>query len=212
MPNIRSTRRANNAIQNKYIQEYTNNEVFTKKIGYTPVLASQPQQMPNVVNMLNIPLHTNDTNQVFMPNMNMHVTEENNAVKKFNSNATRSNSSSSSTSSSIMSSLSMYQNKVYNENSLYGNELDTDLLDFKYRNNLSKLFQDDFLYCPRSLLSKQDIQRANMLLYNQSLNQNYLCNNYNNSTMESPSFPTTNMHSIKFNPYTSKSFNPALSL
>lgn len=212
MSNIRYTNRFNNINQSRYTQEYANNEKFSKKVGHTPVLATQQQQMTYPVNMLNIPSYPSDTNPVFIPNMNWHITEENNAVKKFNSNATRSNSSSSSTSSSIMSSLSMYQSKIYNENSFYKNESVPDLLDFKQRNDLSKLFQDDFLYCPRSLLSKQDIQRANMLLYNQTLNHDYLVNDYNKSTIESSSFSTNNTHSTKFNPYTSKSFNPTLSL
>lgn len=214
MSNIRYMNQVNNPVQNGYIQEYANNELFTKKSGYTPLAyqQQQQQQLPNPINRLNIASYSNNVNPATMSNMNIPVIDEHNAVKKFNSNITRSNSSSSSTSSSVMSALSMHQNKFYHENSFCGNESDSDLLDVKHRNNLSKLFEDDFIYCPRSLLSKHDLQRADMLLYEQSVNHSYLVNSYNMLTIESPSSTTTNMHSTKFNPYTSKSFNPALSL
>lgn len=211
MSNVKYMNCINNSIPNSYIKEYTNNELFTKRTGYNPLTHYQ-QQIPSSINMLNIPSYSNNTNPVCGLNMDIPVINEQNAIKKFNSGTTRSDSSSSSTSSSVMSSLSMNHNKYYNENSLYGNDSDLDLLDFKHRNNLSKLFEDDLIYCPRSLLSKQDLQRADMLLYEQSLTQNYFTNTYNKSTIESPCLTTTSMHSMKFNPYTSKSFNPTLPL
>lgn len=211
MSNTRYMNHINNPIRNDYIQEYTGNELFIKKSGYTPLTHHQ-QQVPNPINMLNIPTYANNASPVCISNMNMPVIDEHNAVKKFNSDTTRSDSSSSSTSSSMMSSLSMYHNRYHNESSFYGNESDSDLIDFKYRNNLSKLFEDDFIYCPRFLLSEHDLQRADRLLYEQPINQNYFINTYNKPIAESPSFTTTNMHSTKFNPYTSKSFNPTLSL
>lgn len=188
-----------------YIPEFNNNnELFT---GYPPVQqqqSPQPQvQLPMMNNNINVPLYPGNNTPVLINNMNMPIIDENGAMKRFNVNATRSSSSSSSTSSSAMSSLSMYQNKFNNEL----NESDSELLELKHRNDLSKLFEDDIFYCPRSLLSKQDIIKAERLLVEERLNHNSPYSN-NHPIIESPTLNTVNMHPTKFNPYTSKSFNP----
>lgn len=195
-----------------YIPEPSNNNQLLT--GY-PLLAKQQQQQqqPAQISIMNnnaTPLYHQDNNTpLLMSNMNMPIIDESGAMKRFNVNATRSNSSSSSTSSSVMSSLSMYRNKFNNE----FNDSDSELLDLKHRNDLSKLFEDDIFYCPRSLLSQHDIQRSERLLSEERLNYNNPysnnINSNNNPIIESPLLNMVNMHSTKFNPYTSKSFNPS---
>lgn len=195
-----------------YIPEPSNNQLLT---GYP--LLTQQQQPAQISTMNNntAPLYQGNNTPVLMNNMNLPIIDESGAMKRFNVNATRSNSSSSSTSSSVMSSLSMYRNKFNTE----FNESDSELLDLKHRNDLSKLFEDDIFYCPRSLLSQHDIQRSEILLSEERFNHNNPYSNYinnnnsnsnnNNPIIESPLLNMVNMHSTKFNPYTSKSFNPS---
>lgn len=187
-----------------FIPEYNdirNNDVFTPSSAYSPIGVQPQQQQVNLAGV-NPQLFANNNNSpVLLSNVNMGlpIIDENSAIKRFNVNATRS-SSSSSTSSSAMSSMSMYQNK-------YTNDSDPDLFDLKQRNDMSKLFEDDIFYCPRTLLSPNDIQKADMIIQEQNFNHN---NNIiqNNPIIESPNSTQVNMHPAKFNPYTSKSFNP----
>ncbi|QLQ79748.1 hypothetical protein HG537_0C03970 [Torulaspora globosa] len=87
-----------------------------------------------------------------------------------------------------------------------GSSLDFDTL--KYKNDISKSFEDDLFYCPRSLLSEQeqlncekvDLYMAKQLReYQLALQQHSLHSSSPNSNLVRP----------KFNPYTSQSFSPA---
>ncbi|AGO13027.1 AaceriAFL135Wp [[Ashbya] aceris (nom. inval.)] len=63
---------------------------------------------------------------------------------------------------------------------------------YRYHKQISKSFQDDLIYCPRALLSKVELTQCyqlDMLLLMEQQQQA--------------------QPSVKFNPYTSQSFNPA---
>ena len=88
--------------------------------------------------------------------------------RKFNVNATRS-SSSSSTNSSILStlrttnnlnSLSSSPGNININNNLNSFDQHYDLLNIK---NRSKLFEDDVIFCPRSLLSQSELKTRDEL-------------------------------------------------
>lgn len=160
---------------------------------------------PFVQSSFNNSNNNNNNNNMF----NIPVLDENNAIKFFNKNTLRSDSSSS-TNSSIIS------NMFYSD------------IDLKNKIESSKLFEDDIFFCPRNLLSNDELKKSLMLdnfyLSNLSLN---LSNNSVISTpiLENPAVSNTNniitkTNSInnstnssmgpKFNPYKSKSFNPTL--
>lgn len=166
----------------------------------------------------NIATNNNNNSNNGIPNN--FIMDENNAMKFFNKNTLRSDSSSS-TNSSVISSL------FYSDS------------DLKNKIESSKLFEDDIFFCPRNLLSKDELKKSLMLdnfyLSSLSLNlnntsavstpilenpiisnrnsiitNNYLNNTINNSNNNSNNNNTYSNMGPKFNPYKSKSFNPTL--
>lgn len=134
--------------------------------------------------------------------------------RKFNVNATRS-SSSSSTNSSVLSSLRTTNNlnslssSPGNNNNLNSFDQHYDLLNIK---NRSKLFEDDVIFCPRSLLSQSELKTRDEL-------DKFLMDRYNEYMIsnEQQHFHIQQQQQLddrkysnlpKFNPYASKSFTP----
>lgn len=73
--------------------------------------------------------------------------------------------------------------------------------------NLSKTFDDDVVFCPRSLLSSEELntcQKLDVLLMEQQVS---LSHSAPLSPSQQPSL--VSMSSVKFNPYRSQSFNPS---
>lgn len=144
----------------------------------------QQQQQPLLQQQINNPLNFT----------NVPILDEFNGMKKFNVNATRSNSSSSGT-SSVMS--SSFPNNL---SVLLDNDFENDLSSLKYKNDLSKLFEDDVFFCPRSLLSQNELKTCEII-------DRYLVEkmtDFNGNSIVGLS----GQQQPKFNPYTSKSFNP----
>lgn len=87
-----------------------------------------------------------------------------------------------------------------------GSSLEFDTL--KYKNDISKSFEDDLFYCPRSLLSAQEqlnCEKVDLYMAKQ-------LGDYQLSLQQHPlhsSSPKSNQVRPKFNPYTSQSFSPA---
>ncbi|CAI4049976.1 hypothetical protein SUVZ_13G3130 [Saccharomyces uvarum] len=77
-----------------------------------------------------------------------------------------------------------------------------------YKNNISKTFEDDIFYCPRSLLTPEEqavYQEIDKYYMEQALlTQLQISQTYSSSTLKEEK-------TVKFNPYTSKSFSPASS-
>ncbi|CAI4048580.1 hypothetical protein SKDZ_13G3070 [Saccharomyces kudriavzevii ZP591] len=77
-----------------------------------------------------------------------------------------------------------------------------------YKNNISKTFKDDIFYCPRSLLTPEEqvvYQEIDKYYMEQALlTQLQISQPYSSSTKKEEK-------TVKFNPYTSKSFSPASS-
>lgn len=76
-----------------------------------------------------------------------------------------------------------------------------------YKNNISKTFEDDIFYCPRSLLTPEEqvvYQEIDKYYMEQALlTQLQISQTYSSTPKEEKT--------VKFNPYTSKSFSPASS-
>ncbi|CCF56145.1 hypothetical protein KAFR_0A07110 [Kazachstania africana CBS 2517] len=128
------------------------------------------------------------------------IIDESKAFERFNS---RSNSSSSSSSNSIMSNSTI-------ESMSFMDTLEYDLNPIKYKNDISKLFEDDVLYCPRSLLSSAELQKCEQfdkMLQNRFSNeQSHLSPIQQQQQQQQQQIINKN---FKYNPYTSKSFNPS---
>lgn len=76
-----------------------------------------------------------------------------------------------------------------------------------YKNNISKTFEDDIFYCPRSLLTPEE-----QVVY-QEIDKYYMEQALLTQLQISQSYSSTPKEEkiVKFNPYTSKSFSPASS-
>lgn len=94
---------------------------------------------------------------------------------------------------------SRFQPAIFNNQ----NSLDT----IRVKNDICKSFEDDLLYCPRSLLSKKEqiaCEKLDIIMFEQFLevrNQQGLSSSGKGIQNPNNAFP-------KFNPYTSQSFNP----
>ncbi|CCK70840.1 uncharacterized protein KNAG_0F01720 [Huiozyma naganishii CBS 8797] len=155
---------------------------------------AQPQQYAN--------------SPVIMPNTLPILLDESKNLKRFNVNASRSNSSSS-TASSVMSNGNsvMMNSSSFNTNDLAG---DMNLYDIKQKCELGKLFEDDVFYCPRSLLSKEELQTCEMLdkfLVHKMMMDSQPLLQQQDPYLNQRQHLTNSVP--KFNPYTSKSFNPS---
>lgn len=192
-------------IQNsKPIQDYPN-ELFLNEINNSNLLSS-PFVQQNM--MLNI-------------NQAIPFTNENNSLRRFNTTATRSNSSSSSNSNSSTNNSVM--SNLRNLNISGSNSSSLNILDYDYDYELSssiknrnKLFEDDIIFCPRSLLSQSELKTRDEI-------DKFLLDRYNeyletNEKKQAPSpHASFNSHigeqnfnnGPKFNPYASKSFTPS---
>ena len=76
-----------------------------------------------------------------------------------------------------------------------------------YKNNISKTFEDDIFYCPRSLLTPEE-----QVVY-QEIDKYYMEQALLTQLQISQTYSSTPKEEkiVKFNPYTSKSFSPASS-
>ena len=76
-----------------------------------------------------------------------------------------------------------------------------------YKNNISKTFEDDIFYCPRSLLTPEE-----QVVY-QEIDKYYIEQALLTQLQTSQTYSSTPKEEkiVKFNPYTSKSFSPASS-
>ncbi|EDO19380.1 hypothetical protein Kpol_1002p26 [Vanderwaltozyma polyspora DSM 70294] len=79
-----------------------------------------------------------------------------------------------------------------------GANINIELDSIRNKNDLSRSFEDDLIYCPRSLLSTQELLACEQL--------DFMMFNNNNINQLSPD---SSMGQPKFNPYTSQSFNPS---
>lgn len=136
--------------------------------------------------------------------------------RKFNVNATRS-SSSSSTNSSILStlrttnnlnSLSSSPGNININNNLNSFDQHYDLLNIK---NRSKLFEDDVIFCPRSLLSQSELKTRDELdkFLMDRYNEYMISNEQQFQIQKQQKLDDRKFSNLpKFNPYASKSFTP----
>lgn len=170
-------------------------------------------------------MHTEqmDTNHPIIPipnnnyNPNMSMFNQTNLPNTNNGNISASPLISNSTimhspgssNSSIMSS----QGSSFSENSILSYEFNP----LRYRNDMNKSFEDDLIFCPRSLLSVSELKRCEELdrfMFNKALefnkNNNIASINLHPSNSNNHNNNNTSPLSsgIKFNPYTSASFNP----
>lgn len=87
-----------------------------------------------------------------------------------------------------------------------GSSSDFDTL--KYKNDISKSFEDDLFYCPRSLLSAQEqltCEKVDLYMAKQLKEYQLSWQQHNLHSLS----PKSGFARPKFNPYTSQSFSPA---
>ncbi|AET37912.1 uncharacterized protein Ecym_2160 [Eremothecium cymbalariae DBVPG len=78
---------------------------------------------------------------------------------------------------------------------------------YRYHKKISKSFQDDLIYCPRILLNKEELNQCyqlDMLMMMEMQQQQQ-----QQQQQQMSSGGQLAMQGIKFNPYTSQSFNPS---
>lgn len=90
--------------------------------------------------------------------------------------------------------------------------LSGDTVLYKYHKQISKSFQDDLIYCPRTLLNKDELNQCYQLDIMMMMEMNQQCQQNTQQNPASFGFVTQNLQSFKFNPYTSQSFNPSTAI
>lgn len=183
------TMNSNNNTNTSAIQDFDHMNNSQQQNNLSPLLMQQQQQQQNM----------------------------DSSSRKFNVNATRSSSSSSTNSSVLsalrnsnnLSSLSSSPGNIQNNLNLNSFDQHYDLLNIK---NRSKLFEDDVIFCPRSLLSQSELKTRDEL-------DKFLMDRYNEYMIFNEQHFTTNQQQQplddrkfsnlpKFNPYASQSFTP----